>query len=79
MPTITQEPKFEENMAALENIVKRMEAGDVSLQELMQNYSEGIELAKKCQADLDRAEKTIDLLISEDNGQIRETALRLDI
>jgi len=49
------------------------------LQELMHNYSEGIELAKKCQADLDRAEKTIDILVGENEGKIQETVLRLDM
>lgn len=79
MPTVKQEANFEENLAALEKIVKQMEAGDVSLQELMHNYSEGIELAKKCQADLDRAEKTIDILVGENEGKIQETVLRLDM
>lgn len=76
MPT-KKEQNFEESLAKLEAIVEHMETGDISLQELMQNYSEGIELVKKCQKDLARAEKTIDILVSENNGEVRETTLNL--
>jgi len=74
----TGEHTFEENLAELERIVERMEAGDTSLQELMKNYSKGIELAKSCQAALERAEKTVDILVGQnDNGEVTETELKL--
>ena len=74
-----QETSFEENIASLEAIVEKMESGDVTLQELMQNYSRGVELAKRCRNDLDRAEKTIDILIRESaDEEYEELPLHLD-
>ena len=73
-----KELSFEESLAKLEQIVAQMEAGDSSLQELMANYSEGVQLGSSCMAALDRAEKTMDLLVSDTNGKIQEQELQIE-
>lgn len=60
---------FEENLERLEAIVTEMEKGDANLSELIEKYSEGIELSKKCSNALKIAGETMDLLIKDGNAE----------
>jgi len=51
-----QEPTFEELFQELEATVEKLEAGNLPLDEALALYERGMELAKKCSAQLDRAE-----------------------
>ena len=73
----TKEASFEESLAELETIVEQMETGEPSLADLMENYSRGIRLSQKCMKALERAEKTMDLLVKE--GKEETEALELAI
>lgn len=73
-----KELSFEESLEKLEAIVAQMEQGDVDLQELMANYSEGIKLSDACLKALDRAEKAMDMIVEEKNGQFAEGALSIE-
>ena len=53
---------FEESMTELEKIVTKLEAGDVTLDDSIELFEEGIKLAKNCQKKLDDAEKKVKLL-----------------
>ena len=72
-----KEASFEESLAELEKIVEQMETGEPSLADLMENYSRGIRLSQKCMKSLERAEKTMDLLVKE--GKEETEALELAI
>ena len=50
---------FEQSMARLEEIVTRLERGDVPLEEALRLFEEGTALMKKCSTTLDRAEQII--------------------
>lgn len=67
-----KEQSFEEALGELESIVAEMEQGEPTLAELTQKYSRGVMLIEKCQQDLDRAEKMIDLMVKPD-GSLAET------
>ena len=69
---------FEESRAQLETIVKDMESGDATLQELMTNYSQGIELSKNCLQQLTRAEQTMDLLVTGDGETVSTEKLEIE-
>lgn len=74
-----KEASFEESMAELESIVARMEEGEPSLAELMEAYGRGIVLAKKCALALERAEKTMDLMVKESaDGTVEEMELKIE-
>lgn len=73
-----KEPSFEENLERLESIVDQMESGEASLMDLMKNYSEGVELSKKCMSALELAERTMDLLVREEDGRIKENRLEIE-
>lgn len=50
---------FEENLEKLENLVKKLESGENSLDEAVKLYQEGILLAKICHEELKNAEEVI--------------------
>ena len=55
-----EEMRFEEAMAALEDLVARLEAGKVGLDESLALYEEGMKLVRRCNAQLDRAEQRVE-------------------
>lgn len=61
---------FEESMTELEKIVTKLEAGDVTLDDSIELFEEGIKLAKSCQKKLDDAEKKVKLLTTTPDGEI---------
>ena len=63
---------FEQALERLEGIVSAIEAGEVSLEESIDKYAEGIELVKKCRAILDKAERKIQLLGKGEGGRLEE-------
>jgi exodeoxyribonuclease VII small subunit len=63
------EIKFEEALKKLEKIVEDLEKGDVSLDEGLKKYQEGIELARVCSQKLDSAKKKIDVLAKNKKGE----------
>lgn len=52
-----KEKTFEESLNALEEIVQRLERGDVPLEEALVAFQEGMALSKQCQDTLEKAEK----------------------
>ncbi|MDY0317015.1 MAG: exodeoxyribonuclease VII small subunit [Candidatus Izemoplasmatales bacterium] len=50
---------FEENLNKLEELVKKLESGENSLDEAVKLYQEGIALAKVCHEELKQAEEVI--------------------
>ena len=68
MPKANDQLKdFEKSLSQLEKIVKRMEGGDLGLEESLNQFEKGIELAKTCQDTLSNAELRVEQLI-EKNG-----------
>ena len=54
--------KFEDAMKKLESIVERMEKGDMSLNESLKMFEEGVKLTRFCSQELHKAEKKVELL-----------------
>lgn len=63
---------FEESIKRLEEIVRLLESGDVTLDESIGLYSEGVKLAHECNRKLDETEKKIKLLVLKENS-VEET------
>lgn len=63
--------KFEETLRGLEDIVERLEKGDLTLDETLSEYEQGIKLYKQCVALLEQAEKKIQILVKDENGVFR--------
>jgi exodeoxyribonuclease VII small subunit len=62
---------FEEALAGLEEVVQRLEEGDLPLQEVLALYERGMALAGHCQALLDQAELRVTQLAGE-GEEVRE-------
>ena len=58
--------KFEEALGRLEDIVKRMETGDMTLEESLKAFEEGIKLARLCSRKLDEAERRVEILLKQE-------------
>ena len=62
-------PSFEENLEKLESVVKKLETGEVPLDEAIDNFNESMKLAKTCDEKLKNAEEAITKLV-KDNGDV---------
>jgi exodeoxyribonuclease VII small subunit len=58
--------KFEEALEKLEDIVHRMEAGEMTLEESLKAFEEGIKLSRLCMKKLDEADRRVELLLREE-------------
>lgn len=59
---MTEPIQFEKSLLELEDIVKKLEQGDLPLEDALKFYEKGIHLARKCQSDLTQAEQKIEIL-----------------
>jgi exodeoxyribonuclease VII small subunit len=66
------ENNFEKALEELEGLVSSMEAGDLSLENALQQFERGIQLTRQCQLALREAEQKVEIL-TEKAGQV-ETA-----
>lgn len=62
--------KFEEAMKKLEDIVRKMEAGDLPLDEALKSFEEGVKLIRSCQDKLEEAQRRVEMLLGND-GPLR--------
>ncbi len=60
--------KFEEALAKLEEIVKRMESGELTLDESLEAFEEGVRLSRLCAERLDEAERRVEALLKTAEG-----------
>ncbi len=58
---------FNEGLSQLEEIIGKMESGDLSLEESLKYFEKGIKLHRQCHSALSSAEQRISVLSEEDN------------
>lgn len=63
---------FEQAMLSLEDIVKKLESGELSLDQSIEAFEEGINLVKVCNAKLDEAEQKVKILIEGSDGSVTD-------
>ena len=66
-----EDMNFEDAMKALEQIANELENGELSLEQSVDKFEEGIKISKKCNEILEKAEKKISILI-KDGDEIKE-------
>ncbi len=66
----TSQLSFEDALRALESIVRRLESGDVPLDESISLYAQGEELRKRCLERLQAAEARIQKLTIDPSGAV---------
>lgn len=65
---------FEKSLDQLESLVEEMEGGDLSLEDSLKAFEQGIKLTRECQSALSAAEQKVQLLL-EENGKLKAVAL----
>ncbi len=61
--------KFEDSLKKLEEVVKRLEAGDLPLDESLKLFEEGIRLSRLCTKQLEEAERKVEVLLKGEGGE----------
>ncbi len=58
----TDEPRFEEHLAQVENAIRRLESGDIPLEDSIDLYSQAMGHLKACHTVLDAAERRLEIV-----------------
>ncbi|MBT4668328.1 MAG: exodeoxyribonuclease VII small subunit [Candidatus Ruthia sp.] len=64
---MTKKFDFNKGLLELESIVKTMESGDLSLEDSLKFFEQGVQLTRQCQSALSEAEQKIALLSADDD------------
>lgn len=63
--------KFEKALEELEKVVEQIETGDLSLEDSLAAFEEGVKLVKFCNQKLTEVERKIELLVNDKEGKLR--------
>jgi exodeoxyribonuclease VII small subunit len=69
---------FESAMKRLESIVRELEGGDLTLDEAVKKFQEGVKLSEFCSDKLDETEKKVSMLLKDDKGKPRTVPFLAD-
>lgn len=69
-----KEKTFEENLNELEEIVKKLESGDIPLDDAINKFNEAMKIAKECNDKLKNAEENISKILKE-NGKLEDFSI----
>jgi exodeoxyribonuclease VII small subunit len=64
---------FESALKSLEEIVVQLEGGDLTLEQALELFEEGIRVSRFCSSKLDEAERKVEVLIKTADGATKET------
>jgi len=65
------EQSFEKALEELENIVLKLEEGDLKLNESLAVFEKGVKLSRFLREELDKAERKIEIFLKDEKGEIR--------
>jgi exodeoxyribonuclease VII small subunit len=77
-PEPPKKPDFERSLARLEEVVRRLESPQLSLDEAMKLFEEGVGLSRECQKQLEEAEGRVEVLLKKADGKIVAEALEAE-
>lgn len=69
---------FEDALAELEGIVRRLESGQVKLDEAIQSYERGAQLKRHCEQKLNEAQQRVDRIVIGTDGAVTVEPAKLD-
>ena len=69
-PEPAKKPEFERSLARLEEVVRKLESPQLSLDEAMKLFEEGVALSRECQKQLEEAEGKVEILLKKADGRI---------
>ena len=69
---------FEDRLTTLEGVVERLERGELTLEESVRLFEEGVSLSNACKVELEKAEGRIQVLVETQGGGVRVAEMELD-
>ena len=69
---------FEEHLTQLEAVVERLERGDLTLDESVRLFEEGMKLSGACKKELEQAEGRIQVLVEGKGGKLQPAEMELE-
>jgi exodeoxyribonuclease VII small subunit len=67
-PEPPKKPDFERSLGRLEEVVRKLESPQLSLDEAMKLFEEGVSLSRECQKQLEEAEGRVEILLKKADG-----------
>lgn len=64
-------PSFEESLKRLETVVDQLEKGELTLEESLKLFEEGVNLTANCKKELDDAEGKVQMLVKQRDGSLK--------
>jgi exodeoxyribonuclease VII small subunit len=65
-------PRFDDLLVRLRGLVEKLEGGNLSLEDSLKSFEEGMNLCQKAAGILDRAEKKVEMLVAAPGGTTRK-------
>src|SRR5271155_299611 len=65
-----KKPDFEKSLVRLEEVVRRLESPQLSLDDAMKLFEEGVQLSRECQKQLEEAEGRVEILLKKADGKL---------
>ncbi len=69
-PEAAKKPDFEASLTRLEEIVGKLESANLSLDDAMKLFEEGVQLSRDCQKHLQQAEGKVEILLKKAGGEM---------
>ncbi len=64
-------PSFEESLKRLETVVDQLEKGELTLEDSLKLFEEGVNLTTNCKQELDAAEGKVQMLVKQRDGSLK--------
>ena len=72
------EKSFESSLAELEEIIGKLEGGDLPLEESLELFENGVKLSRECRARITNAERRIEILMKDSDGELTAEKIEPD-
>jgi len=69
---------FEDRLTQLESVVEKLERGELTLEESVRLFEEGVKLSDACKQELEKAEGKVQVLVEGRNGKMRAAEMDAD-
>lgn len=69
-PEVAKKPEFEFCLTRLEEIVRKLDSANLSLDDAMKLFEEGVQLSRDCQKYLEQAEGKVEILLKKAGGEM---------
>jgi len=78
MPRKKNTLPFEQSLTELQGLVEQLEGGELSLEEALAAFEQGVKLTRDCQSALNAAEQKVKMLLEKD-GELKQVPFNADI